>query len=255
VALAPVSRRSVIDDVYDQLVGEIVSGALPSGQPLPAERRLAEILGVSRPAVREALQRLAQSGLVDVRQGGGTTVMAFQEHAGPDLLPHLLVRDGMFDAGVARAIVEVRAMVGPGAARLASERRPAHLADALDDLAGQLADADGPVERQRVALQWWDLLVDGTGNIALRLMFNTLRRAYEPALEALAIVLDAEVSQVDGYRAVAQAIRDQQPSRAEATVRALLRPGTEAVLTALAAIEQATSDPEEETSDVDDPQH
>src|SRR3954462_5974607 len=47
------------------------------GESLPSERRLAEVLGVSRPAVREAIKRLTQAGLVEVRQGDATTVRDF----------------------------------------------------------------------------------------------------------------------------------------------------------------------------------
>lgn len=240
VSFSPVSRRSLIDEVVDQLVAGIVSGELPAGEPLPAERRLAEALGVSRPAVREALQRLAQSRLVDTRQGDGTMVTDYRRTAGPELLPHLLVRDGHLDAGVARSIVEVRAMLGPGAARFAAERGGANLADELDVLADRLANTADDVDRQRVALTWWDRVVDATDNLTLRLLFNALRTAYEPALDALAVVLAAEVRQVDRYRAVAAAVRAGDGPAAEAAADALLRPGTEAVLAALAALHPPT---------------
>jgi GntR family transcriptional regulator, transcriptional repressor for pyruvate dehydrogenase complex len=92
--LQPVSRRSVPDDVFEQVLGEVVSGALGPGEALPSERRLAEVLGVSRPAVREALQRMTQTRLVEVRHGGATTVRDFRRYAGLDLLPSLLVRGG-----------------------------------------------------------------------------------------------------------------------------------------------------------------
>ena len=75
------------DEVFDQVLGEVLGGELTPGQALPAERRLAEVLGVSRPAVREALQRLSQAGLIEVRQGDTTTVRDFRRHAGLDLLP------------------------------------------------------------------------------------------------------------------------------------------------------------------------
>ena len=242
MSFSPVARRSLIDEVVDQLVGGIVSGELPAGEPLPAERRLAEALGVSRPAVREALQRLAQSRLVDVRQGEGTLVRDFRRTAGPELLPHLLVRDGTLDPAVARSVVEVRAMLGPGAAQLAAERGDPSLADDLDALANRIEDDTDPIARQRTALAWWDRLIDATDNLALRLLFNALRSAYEPALPALAAVLAAEVDQVDGYRTIAQAIRDGDAARADASARALLRLGTEAVLAALDAIAAATPD-------------
>lgn len=236
MSFSPVSRRSLTDEVFDQLVGGIVSGELPAGEPLPAERRLAEALGVSRPAVREALQRLTQSRLVDVRQGDGTTVADFRRTAGPELLTHLLVRDGGLDPAVARSVVEVRAMLGPGAARLAAQRADARVADHLDALTNRLAEAPDAIARQRLALEWWDHVIDATDNVTLRLLFNALRGAYEPALPALATVLDAEAARAEAYRDVTAAIRDRDGDRAEAAAEALLRPGTDAVLTALDAL-------------------
>src|SRR3569623_2079182 len=106
--LHPVSRRSVPDAVFDQVLCEVVSGALGPGEPLPSERRLAEVLGVSRPAVREALQRMAQTRLVEVRHGGSTTVRDFRRYAGLDLLPSLLLRAGSIDVPVVRSVVEAR---------------------------------------------------------------------------------------------------------------------------------------------------
>ena len=85
--LQPVTRRSVPDEVFDQVLAEVVDGELEAGEPLPSERRLAEVLGVSRPAVREALQRMAQTRLLEVRHGGATTVRDFRRYAGLDLLP------------------------------------------------------------------------------------------------------------------------------------------------------------------------
>src|SRR4051794_35712144 len=123
--LQPVSRRSVPDEIFEQVLGEVVSGALGPGEALPSERRLAEVLGVSRPAVREALQRMAQTRLVEVRHGGATTVRDFRRHAGLDLLPSLLVRGGSVDVPVVRSVVEARLLIGPGVAALAAGRRNA----------------------------------------------------------------------------------------------------------------------------------
>ena len=64
MALQPVNRRSVPEVVFDQIVAEVLSGEMQPGESLPSERRLAEVLGVSRPAVREALKRLSAAGLV-----------------------------------------------------------------------------------------------------------------------------------------------------------------------------------------------
>src|SRR6478736_757324 len=120
MALQPVNRRSVPEDIFDQIVAEVLSGEMQPGEALPSERRLAEVLGVSRPAVREALKRLTAAGLVEVRQGDATTV---------------------------RSILETRLHIGPKVAELAAQRRRPELAARLDEALQKLADEDDPVER------------------------------------------------------------------------------------------------------------
>jgi DNA-binding FadR family transcriptional regulator len=233
MALQPVNRRSVPEDVFEQIAAEVLSGDMRPGEPLPSERRLAEVLGVSRPAVREALKRLTETGLVEVRQGDSTTVLDFRRHAGLDLLPRLLVRAGEVDPSVVRSILETRLHNGPKVAELAARRRRPDLADLLDEAIAALAAEDDPVERQRRALSFWDHVVDGADSIAFRLMYNTLRATYEPALPALATMMADEVGRPDAYRDIAAAIRAGDPAAAERTARALLEPATAALLGAL----------------------
>lgn len=235
--LQPVNRRSVPQDVFDQIVAEVLSGQMQPGESLPSERRLAEVLGVSRPAVREALKRVSAAGLVEVRQGDSTTVRDFRRHAGLDLLPSLLLRAGELDITVARSILEARLHNGPKVAELAALRRRPELAALLDDSVRNLEAEDDPIERQRCALTFWDHVVDGADSIVFRLMYNTLRAAYEPALPALAIVMAAEVGQVDAYRALADAITAGEADRARRTARELLEPATAALVAALDDLE------------------
>ncbi len=237
MALQPINRRSVPEDVFEQILADVLSGEMQPGEPLPSERRLAEVLGASRPAVREALKRVAAAGLVEVRQGDATTVRDFRRHAGLDLLPQLLLRNGQLDVSVARSILEARLHNGPKVAELAAQRRPAGLADVLESSIAALESAEDPLEQQRHALAFWDHVVDGADSIAFRLMFNTLRAAYEPALPALATLMAAEVGQTQAYRRVARAIAAGEPDEAATAARALLEPATAALVAALTALE------------------
>lgn len=237
MALQPVNRRSVPEDVFEQILADVLSGEMRPGEPLPSERRLAEVLGVSRPAVREALKRVAAAGLVEVRQGDATTVRDFRRHAGLDLLPRLLLRDGQLDIAVARSILEARLHNGPKVAELAARRRPPGLYELLEESIRKLHTDDDPVEQQRHALTFWDRVVDGADSIAFRLMFNTLRAAYEPALPALSTMMAAEVGQVEAYRSVARAIDAGDPMAAETAARELLAPATSALIAALNTLE------------------
>jgi DNA-binding FadR family transcriptional regulator len=237
MALQPVNRRSVPEDVFEQIVAEVLSGDMQPGAALPSERRLAEVLGVSRPAVREALKRLTAAGLVEVRQGDATTVRDFRRHAGLDLLPRLLIRAGELDLSVVRSILETRLHNGPKVAELAAERQGAELASLLHDTVDALAAEQDPIERQRLALMFWDHVVDGADSIAFRLMYNTLRATYEPALAALAAVMADEVGRPQAYRDLAEAITAGEPARARRAAHDLLEPATTALLGALENME------------------
>ncbi len=221
------------EDVFEQIVDEVLSGEMQPGEALPSERRLAEVLGVSRPAVREALKRLTAAGLIEVRQGDATTVRDFRRHAGLDLLPHLLIRAGELDLAVVRSILETRLHNGPKVAELAALRRDPALADLLDEALRALAGEDDPVEQQRRALTFWDHIVDGADSIAFRLMYNTLRATYEPALPALAVVMSGEVGRPQAYRELADAITAGDPARARQAAHDLLEPATTALFSAL----------------------
>ncbi|SEH77730.1 DNA-binding transcriptional regulator, FadR family [Mycolicibacterium rutilum] len=236
MALQPVNRRSVPEDVFDQIMSEVLSGAMQPGEALPSERRLAEVLGVSRPAVREALKRLTAAGLIEVRQGDATTVRDFRRHAGLDLLPQLLFRSGELDVSVVRSILETRLHNGPKVAELAAERRTPDLAALLEESVQTLADEDDPVEKQRHALAFWDHVVDGADSIAFRLMYNTLRATYEPALPALAVVMAGEVGRPQAYRVLADAIAAGDPAAARRAAEDLLQPATATLLDALGSL-------------------
>jgi len=172
-----------------------------------------------------------------VRQGDATTVRDFRRHAGLDLLPRLLLQGGELDVAVARSILEARLHNGPKVAELAAERRLPGLAELLEQSIAALEAADDPVEQQRHALTFWDHVVDGADSIAFRLMFNTLRAAYEPALPALATLMAAEVGQVQAYRALAGAIAAGEPAAAVTAAHEILEPATTALVAALTALE------------------
>ncbi|MBF6437934.1 FadR/GntR family transcriptional regulator [Nocardia cyriacigeorgica] len=238
MALQPVVKRSVSADVFEQIADDVLSGELAPGTALPSERQLAEALGVSRPAVREALQRLSAAGLVAVRQGDATTVLDYRRGAGLEVLPRLLVRAGALDPAVARSILEARLHNGPKVAELAAariaEEDATELAKTLTGLVDSISESESdPIAQQRIALEFWDHLVDAADSIVFRLMNNMLRAAYEPALAALAPIMSAEVGNVAGYRELADAVVAGRPQQAAERARALLEPATTALISVL----------------------
>ena len=241
MTFSPIPRSSVADSVFDQISAQVLDGRLAPGNDLPGERALAEAFGVSRPVVREAIQKLSQAGLVATRHGEGTRVLDYRKEAGPELLPALLAQDGGPDPKVIRSVAEVREVLGAEVAALAARRAGPTIAEPLARSVEALGAEAGPVGKQRHALAYWNTLVDGADSIAHRLIANSLWRAYEPAMEALGFVLSAEVGATDAYAGLAEAVARGDEDEARARARALLARGTAALAAVAAALEGGAS--------------
>lgn len=238
--LRPVAKHSASRAVFEQLFGAVVGGSLAPGQNLPAERALTETLKVNRQAVREALQRLAQAGLVSISQGESTRVLDYRRSAGLDLLPHLLASDdGEPDVAVVRSVMEMRAAIGPDVARLAAERIAPDRAAELEAIAGSMRATSDLDELASLDLDFWDLLVDAADNIAYRLAFNSLRAVYEPLRSELSPALSEELTDRAARERIAVAIRVGDGAKASATARRLLGKGTNAINQLIATTEEA----------------
>jgi DNA-binding FadR family transcriptional regulator len=175
--LGPVPRQPVSDVVHSRLRGQILSGRLAPGDALPSERALSEALGVNRHAVREALKRLQQAGLVQIAHGGATRVRDWRAHGGLDLLFDLAPAGEDPPAEIVRSLLELRATVGIDAARRCAERAPKRLRREIAQLAAQTAASarDGDVATAFAQYEHlWQVIVDGSGNLAYRLALNSL---------------------------------------------------------------------------------
>lgn len=71
-----IRRKSLAEEVAEQLQKQIIGGELKEGDKLPIEAELMEIFGVGRSSIREAVKRLENMGYLKVRQGKGTFIAA-----------------------------------------------------------------------------------------------------------------------------------------------------------------------------------
>ena len=173
----------VSDGVHDHLLGLILRGTVGPGERLPPERTLADDLGVSRSAVREAVQRLAQARLVEMRQGDGTRVRDVLSVGGPSLIPRLLrTDDGGWDPDVATDVMELRRVLGVDMAELAAAGARSRTVDRLGQSLAALGSARTPAERVAATVTWWDRVVAAADNVALRLTANATFAATDPLL-------------------------------------------------------------------------
>jgi GntR family transcriptional regulator, transcriptional repressor for pyruvate dehydrogenase complex len=114
----PIKKRRVADEIADRIRGMILAGAFPPGQPLPAERDLAEQFGVSRGAIRDALRMLEMIGLIETRHGQGT----FPQELTVDRLVAPLTAVMAYRPDMRDELMDVRRMFEPAVARAAAPR-------------------------------------------------------------------------------------------------------------------------------------
>lgn len=217
-----VDRQVLSEAVHDQLRRAILGGALPPDSPLPGERALAEEFGVNRHAVREAIKRLQQARLVEVAHGGATRVLDWRRSAGLEVLPDLTFGDGRLpDTDVLRAALEMRQGVGVDVARRCAARADADLVAGLR--AHLAATAELPrAELARRYAELWTLLVDGSGNVAYRLAYNSLIDALDRIRELADAASEPEHADLAVQAALVEAISAGDPERAGALAYELL---------------------------------
>ena len=211
------------DAVFGQVRDQIVGGGLTPGDALPAERELSQQLGVSRGVVREALQRLAQAGLVDIKQGGSTRVRDYRTSTDMDLLQRLLVRaDKSIDPRVLRSLLEMRISIGAHAARLCAERADAATRALLGRIVDQLEAEPSVARQQDIDLKFWGSIIDGSQNIVYRLAYNGLVATYHPLRDVISAVVEPELRNISGHRRMVSAIARGKPAEAERAARLVL---------------------------------
>lgn len=115
----------------NQLIDGILSDTYPINSELPAERQLAAQLGITRPTLREALQRLQRDGWVEIRQGKPTRVRNFWQEGNLAVLAAIAQRSPRLPAEFIPNLLEVRVVLAPEYTRLAVQKHPEKLLELL----------------------------------------------------------------------------------------------------------------------------
>ncbi|RYB04068.1 transcriptional regulator NanR [Lichenibacterium ramalinae] len=141
----PIPRRKLSDEVFDRLKRMIVSGEVQPGQALPSERDLMDRFGVGRPAIREAMQALANMGLISISHGERSRVCHLTARSitqqvdltaqimlatSPQSLDHLKGARAFFERGMVREAALKAAAPDIGRLRDTIERQREALGDA-----------------------------------------------------------------------------------------------------------------------------
>lgn len=212
-------RQRIDEQIAASIADAILDGVFPPGSTLPPERELADQLNVNRTSLRQGLARLQQMGLIEVRQGSGSMVRdpmglthpavveALVRKLGPDFLVELL---------------EIRAGLGPVIGRLAAERSTPEDAEALQQALAAVSATATAADRQAADLAYFHVLIHGTRNRALGLLYRWVEQAFGGREHELTGAYDDAAAVVADLTAITDAVVVRDPAAAAATVESYL---------------------------------
>jgi GntR family transcriptional regulator, transcriptional repressor for pyruvate dehydrogenase complex len=167
----PLRRGYLADGVFAALGAEILGGTLAPGEALPAERVLSERFGVSKLLVRQAIHRLAEAGLVDVRQGGTTRVRDPGDASDLRIfeLYYRLAPDSERTRELSREVLEKQFTQGLSLVEVFARRATTSARDALVKLTAEArAHASDEMHVRRFEERFWRMVGDACENRILR---------------------------------------------------------------------------------------
>lgn len=113
------------------IINDILEGVYPPGAKLPSEREYSEILGVTRPTLREALGRIERDGWITIQHGKSTVVNDYWKDGGLNILSTLTKIGGEKDWMLALHVLKVRIDIAPEYTYLAVLKNPEEVIEIL----------------------------------------------------------------------------------------------------------------------------
>lgn len=209
----------ISDAIAATLERRILEGSLKAGDRLPPERELAVDLGVSRPSLREAIQKLASKGMVQSRQGGGTFVTDALESTFFDPWQDMMGNH----PNLREDMLEFRRMLEGQAAEWAAERATDADLQRLEQTFGALSaafEANDTEHRSDADIAFHQAVGDAAHNVLLGHLSSALLRLMHDNIRLnlgeLKAVPAASSLLMRQHAAIYEAVRDKKPQAARA---------------------------------------
>lgn len=159
-----------------EILKAIVHKKWTAGQKLLPERELAETLGITRPTLREVLQRLSRDGWVKITHGRSTTVNDYKKDGGLAILNSLISFDELTTSKLVLDWLEFRVIMFPQLAHKAMLSQPKKIIDFLNNQPNTEATS------KEFAVYDWDLqmlIINHSNNSIAKMIYNDLSELYK----------------------------------------------------------------------------
>ncbi len=223
------------DEIARALRDDILRGRYAPGERLPSERDLATTTGANRSSVREALVKLEQLRLIEIRRGGGARVRPL-DRASLDVLVHLLELEDPPDLVLVEQWLDVHELVVTGAVRLAVERADEQQIGDARLLLARIANGHlSSAEILGVMDELAELISLASRNLVLRMVRNALRALFDQRFPERRELQFSPRALAEIAGAVDRALVERDALAAEEGVRRLMRAGRERLVKSVGA--------------------
>lgn len=190
------NKRTLSQLIEHKIEGAIREKKLVPGQKLPPEKQMCEMFGVSRTALREALQMLSTRGLITIKKGSGVYINNFShEHASKQISLYL---DLSFDKNYVLHLARVRQLVEPQNARLAAMNRSEEQLRALKENLTHFTDPEQtPEVLAKCDVEFHTNIARATGNPIIPIMMDPVFSLFTKVKTL--IVKDLNIRGQDSY--------------------------------------------------------
>jgi GntR family transcriptional repressor for pyruvate dehydrogenase complex len=196
---------------------EILAGRFRVGERLPTEREFAEIFGVSRNVIREAIARLRFEGAVEPRQGAGVFVLRNQAHATLRIDAEILRDKSLF-----RSLFELRSILEVEAAGLAAARRTRKHLASINDALQMLYDSQDTPRSVDADLEFHRAIARASGNVYVAIFVNFISEHVRTSIAKANERIDTEARtriNKEEHAAIYDAIKNKDVGRARECMR------------------------------------
>ncbi|WP_416886476.1 FCD domain-containing protein [Marinospirillum sp.] len=219
MAYTRVATPRLSDVIMQQLESMILEGSFKPGQKLPPEREMATQFGVSRPSLREAIQKLAARGLLVSRQGGGTYVSEQVGTSFSDPLMQLLGQHDEFHYDLLEFRHALEGLSAYYAALRSTQADKQLLKQRFEELTATYAALD-PVKEAEADAAFHLAIAEAAHNVVLlhsmRGLFNLLEKSIVDNLSSLFERPDSRELLYRQHQELLEAILEGDPEKAQA---------------------------------------
>lgn len=213
--LRPVRAGNGFEEALEQILQVVRLGLVPGGGRLPAERELAELMGISRVTLREVLKVLQDQGLVESRRGryGGTFVLPRTGSPGEDELRRKVESVDIED------VLRFREVLEAGAAGLcAAQGLTDEGADRLR--AALTATHEAPLpEYRRIDTLFHLTLAELSGSATLTAQYAAVRATLNDLLDCIPLLVRNLEHSQHQHTSLVEAVLDGDAEAARAVMR------------------------------------